>query len=71
MKNITLEYLKSIGTGKILSISKNDALTAVRKNGYALRYVHEKTPEICLAAVQQNGYALQYVDERCLKNQNV
>lgn len=35
----------------------------VNRNRYALQYVINQTPEICLAAVQQNGYTLQYVKE--------
>ena len=34
---------------------------AVQQNGYALRYVHNQTEELCKLAVQQNGYALRYV----------
>ena len=30
------------------------ALKAVQQNGDALKYVHNQTPEICMAAVQQN-----------------
>ena len=40
-------------------------LTIVQKNGLALQYVKEKTPEICLAAVQQNSCAWEYVPEIC------
>ncbi|MBQ3421636.1 MAG: DUF4116 domain-containing protein, partial [Romboutsia sp.] len=32
--------------------------------GYALQFVKEQTPEICLEAVKQNGYALQFVKEQ-------
>ena len=39
-------------------------LAAVRRNGYALRYIEKQTSEICLAAVQENGWALQYVREQ-------
>jgi len=41
-----------------------EALVAVRKHGYALRFVDSsrRTPEVILAAVQQTGHALQYVD---------
>jgi predicted RNA binding protein YcfA (HicA-like mRNA interferase family) len=51
-----------------LSEKKNlkgkEAMKAVKKNGYALRYVHEQTEAICLEAVKQHGYALQYVHEQ-------
>jgi hypothetical protein len=33
-------------------------LQKVKQNKYALKYVKEQTPEICLAAVQQAGWAL-------------
>jgi hypothetical protein len=39
------------------------ALAAVRKDGYALRYVREPTEAVCLAAVRKDGYALRYVRE--------
>ena len=29
-----------------------------------LKYVKERTPEICLVAVNQNGWALRYVKEQ-------
>ena len=45
-------------------------MAAVQQTGYALKYVNEKTDEICLAAVKQNCYALMYLknqtDEICL-----
>ena len=41
-----------------------DALEAVKRDGYELRYVLDQTPEICLAAVNENGSALQYVTEQ-------
>ena len=39
-------------------------LEAVKKYGYALKYVENQTPEICLEAVKNNGYALQYVENQ-------
>ena len=39
-------------------------LEAVKRNGYALKYVKEQTKEICIEAVKQNSDALQYVDKR-------
>ena len=51
-----------------LSEKKNlkgeEAMKAVKANGYAVRFVHEQTEAICLEAVKQNGYALQYVHEQ-------
>jgi len=40
-------------------------LEAVKKNGYALKYVPEefKTAELCLEAIKQNGNVLEYVPE--------
>jgi hypothetical protein len=40
-------------------------LTAVKQNGFVLKYVPEelRTPEMCLAAVQERSYALEYVPE--------
>jgi hypothetical protein len=40
-------------------------MAAVQECGYALKYVREQTPEICMAAVQKDGYyALKYVKEQ-------
>lgn len=36
-------------------------LEAIKKDGFALKYVENQTPDICLAAVQQIGNALRYV----------
>jgi hypothetical protein len=41
-----------------------DPLEKVKKNGLALDYVKEQTPEICIAAVEQNGNAIQFVKEQ-------
>ena len=42
------------------------AMSAVKRNGYALRYVKEQTEAVCLEAVKRNDYALQYVLEKKL-----
>ena len=42
-------------------------LEAVKQNGFALQYVKEQTPEICLEAVKEDGYALQYVRDTELR----
>jgi len=51
-----------------LSEKKNlkwdEAMEAVKRDGYALKYVIEQTPEICLEAVKQDGWALRYVSEQ-------
>ena len=39
-------------------------LEAVKQDGWALQYVKEQTPEICLEAVKQDGYALRYVKKQ-------
>jgi len=36
-------------------------LAAVRQDGMALRFVNDKTLEICQAAVKQNREAIQFV----------
>jgi hypothetical protein len=35
----------------------------VKKNGFALRWIKEQTPELCLEAIQQNSKAIKYVDK--------
>ena len=51
-----------------LSEKKNlkgeEAMEAVKQNGYALRYVSEQTEAICLEAVKQDGFALKFVHEQ-------
>ena len=53
---------------KALKTKKNlkgdEAMNAVKQNGYALQYVTEQTEQICLEAVKQNGDALRYVNEQ-------
>jgi len=44
--------------------SKEESLEAVKRNGYALRYVKDQTEAVCLEAVKRNGYALQYVKDQ-------
>ena len=39
-----------------------EAIEAGKQNGYALQYVSEQTPEICIEAVRQDGDSLRYVD---------
>ena len=50
--------------GSRLSFPSNQSLEAVQKDGWALEYVKEQTPEICLAAVRQNVWALNWVKEQ-------
>ena len=61
------EFLKKVGgceSDIVCYDSKIEALEAVKQDGYALRYVHSQTEEICKAACSQSGDALQYVDKR-------
>jgi hypothetical protein len=60
------DFLKEVkGTEKdITNYEGDEALEAVKEDGYALTYVKEQTPEICLAAVKEDGHALQYVKEQ-------
>ena len=46
------------------NLSGAKALEAVNKNGYAIKYVEDQTPEICLAAVKQNWDTLKYVKDQ-------
>ena len=48
----------------LVIIKGKNAFAAVKNSGYALRYVKEQTPEICIEAVKNYGYALSYVDIR-------
>lgn len=36
-------------------------MLAVRKNGMALQFIENKTPELCLEPVKQDGKALLYI----------
>jgi hypothetical protein len=36
-------------------------LSAVKRNGYSLRFISEQSPELCMEAVKQDGWALQFV----------
>lgn len=42
----------------------NKDFDEVKRDGMALQYVKEQSPEICMEAVKQNGRALQYVKEQ-------
>jgi len=56
---------------EIVILKGEDAIKAVESDGYALRYVKDQTPEVCLKAVESDGDALQYVKDQtpevCLK----
>jgi hypothetical protein len=42
----------------------NFCVKAVKKNGNALKYVKDQTPDLCLEAVKHNGRALKYVKDQ-------
>src|SRR5574344_1247767 len=39
-------------------------IAAVKRDGYALRFVKNQTPEICLEAVKRNGFAIKFVKKQ-------
>ena len=45
-------------------------LEAVKKNGYAIRYIKNPSLEVQLEAVKQNGYAIQYIKISSLETIN-
>ena len=57
--DIKVEYTKTL-TG-------DEALAAVKQNGWALQSVKDQTEAIALAAVKQEGYVLQYVKDQTEK----
>ena len=46
--------------------NKAYCIEAVKRNGYALRFVKEQDKEICIEAVKQDGDALSYVKEQAI-----
>ena len=67
------EFLKrfNASASDIAALSGEEAIKAVEKDGYALKYVKEQTHEICIKAVEENGLALKYVKDQtpeiCIK----
>ena len=61
----------SLRVDSIITYSGKNATKEVKNDGYALRYVKEQTPDICIKAVENDGDALQYVKEQtpdiCIK----
>jgi len=49
---------------EIMMTQHEKDLEAVKRNGWALHYVKDQTPELCLAAVKQNGWAIHYVKDQ-------
>ena len=41
-----------------------DSMAAISKDWYALRFVKDQTPDMCMTAVAQNGCALEYVKDQ-------
>ena len=60
------EFLEKVNGREqdIINYSEKEAFEAVRQDGYALQYVKDQTPELCLEAVKQDGYALRYVKDQ-------
>ena len=46
------------------------ALEAVIEDEYELQFIHNQTPEICLAAVNQSRSAIEFVNPDCLIHKN-
>ena len=42
-------------------LNEEEQLVAVKKNGYAIRYIHNPSEQVQLAAVNSNGYAIQHI----------
>lgn len=61
MKELNYEKWKTFTMKK--NLKGEEALEAVKRDGYDLEYVKEQTTEICLAAVKENEDALKYVEE--------
>ena len=43
--------------------NEKECLAAVKQRGFALEYVKEQTPEICLAAMKNSHYCIIYIDD--------
>ncbi len=42
--------------------TENEAIEAVKQDGYALQYVKNQSESVCIEAVKRNSEALKYVD---------
>ena len=60
------EFLISFGADEsaIVVLEGQQAIKAVKQDGYALRYVRDQIEAICIAAVKQDGNALRYVRDQ-------
>ena len=64
------DYKKEYDTlSEKCNLTGNEAMQAVKQNGYALQYVKEQTLELCMQAVKQDGYALRYVNSNMFKQE--
>lgn len=61
MKN--MNYFNSSRDSTTKNTEEED-LRRVKRDGLALQFVKEQTPEICLAAVEDIGLALDFVKEQ-------
>ena len=61
LQNYKAQY-EALTTKK--NLKGEEAMKAVKKDGYALRYVNEQTEQICIEAVKQSGFALRYVNKQ-------
>ncbi len=57
------EFLKEVNGDESDIVTIDNPLEAVKRDGYALRYIKEQSSEICLEAVKQDGDSLQFVDK--------
>ena len=60
------EFLKEVGGREsdiVVYASKQQAIEAVKQDGYVLSYVKDQKEQICIEAVKRNGYALRYVNK--------
>jgi hypothetical protein len=65
---MSLEYVIITDTANPLcGLTYEEVLQEVKGHDYALQYVKDQTPELCLAAVKQEKYALQYVNDQYLE----
>lgn len=48
---------------------KKNWLAEVQQRGYALKYVREQTPEICLVAAKWNRKMLHFIEDSAMRKQ--
>ena len=53
------------------SLSKEEQLAVVSKNGYYIKYINNPCFEVQLAAVNQNGYNIEFIKDSCYEVQLV